>query len=74
MIYIHVMSGQHWHDFAGWQLIEGPLVNSVHKDILIPRVEIKVRTFKHFGALGWGRDTLNPAIKIGGYTSREGIS
>ena len=26
------------------------------------------------GVLGWGRDTLNPASKIGGYTSREGIS
>ena len=49
-------------------------VNSVNRDIPIPRVAIKVRTFKHFEALGWGRDTLTPANKIGRYTSREGIS
>ena len=49
-------------------------MNSVNRDIPIPRVAIKVRTFKHFGALGWGRDTLNPASEIDGYTSREGIS
>ena len=49
-------------------------MNSVNRDIPIPRVAIKVRTFKRFGALGWGRDTLNPASEIGRYTSREGIS
>ena len=46
----------------------------VNRDISIPRVAIKVRTFKNFGALGWGRDTLNPASEIGGHTSREAIS
>ena len=50
------------------------MVNSVHRDILIPRVAIKVRTFKRFGALGRGRDTLNHDSEIGEYTSREGIS
>ena len=54
--------------------IERPLVNSIHRDIPIPRVAIRVRTFKRFRALGWGRDTLNPASEIGGYTLREGIS
>ena len=49
------------------------LVNSVHRDIPIPRVVIKVSTFKRFGVLGWGRDTPNPVSEIGGYTSREGI-
>ena len=49
----------------------GQLVN---RDIPIPRVTIKVRAFKRFGVSGWGRDTLNPASEIGGYTSREGIS
>ena len=49
-------------------------MNSINRDIPIPRVAIKVRTFKRFGALGWGRDTLNPASEIGGYTTREGIS
>ena len=42
--------------------------------VVIPRVAIKVEAFKRFGVLGWGRDTLNPAREIGGYTSREGIS
>ena len=29
--------------------MEQPSVNSVNRDILIPRVAIKVRTFKRFG-------------------------
>ena len=55
-------------------LNKAPLVNSVNRDISIPRVAIKVRTFKRFRVSGWGRYTLNPASEIGGYTSREGIS
>ena len=44
------------------------MVNSVHRDIPILRVAIKVRTLKRFGALSSGRDTLNPASEIGRYT------
>ena len=44
-----------------------------NRDIPIPRVEIKVITFKRFEVSSSGKDTLNPASKIGGYTSREGI-
>ena len=49
-------------------------MDSVNRDIPIPKVAIKVRTFKHFGVSSWGRDTLNTTSEIGGYTSREGIS
>ena len=49
-------------------------LGQVNRDIPISRVVIKVRTFKRFEALGWGRNTLNPASEIGGYTSREGNS
>ena len=42
--------------------------------IPIPRVAVKVRTFKHFGVLSWGRDTINSTSEIGGDTLREGIS
>ena len=49
-------------------------MDSVNRDILIPRVAIKVRAFKHFGISSWGRDTLNTTSKIGGYTLRKGIS
>ena len=55
-------------------LIVQPSVDSVNRDIPIPKVAIKVRTFKHFGVSSWGRDTLNSTSEIGGYTSREGIS
>ena len=49
-------------------------MDSVNRDIPIPEVVIKVRTFKHFGVSSWGGDTLNSASEIGEYTSREGIS
>ena len=49
-------------------------MDSVNRDIPIPKVAIKVRTFKHFGVASWGRDTFNSTSEIGGYTSREGIS
>ena len=51
-----------------------PSVDSVNRDISIPRVPIKVREFKHFRVSSWGRDTLNTASEIGGYTLRKGIS
>ena len=54
--------------------VEQPSVDSVNRDILILKVTIKVRTFKHFGVSSWGRDTLNSTSEIGGYASREGIS
>ena len=50
------------------------LVHSVNRDIPIPRVATKVRTFIRFRVSSWGRDTLNPPSEIGGYTSRKGIS
>ena len=51
-----------------------PSVDSVNRDIPIPRVAIKVRAFKHFGVSSWGRDILNTTSEIGGYTLRKGIS
>ena len=51
-----------------------PSVDSVNRDIPIPKVAIKVRTFKRFGVSSWGRDALNSTSEIGGHTSREGIS
>ena len=54
--------------------MEQPSIDSVDRNIPIPRVVIKVRTFKHFRVSSWGRDTLNSTSEIGGYTSTEGIS
>ena len=50
--------------------MERPSVKSVNRDISIPRVAIKVRTFRRFGVLGRGRDAPNPTGEIGGYTLR----
>ena len=50
------------------------MVKSVNRDIPIPRVASRVRKFRHFGVLGWGRDAPNPTSEIGGYTLRKDIS
>ena len=55
-------------------LSRAALLDLVNSDIPIPKVAIKVRTFKHFGVSSWGRDTLNSTSEISGYTSREGTS
>ena len=53
-----VMSGQHWHDLAGYMrsrdkdskdMSRATLGQSTNRDIPIPRVAIRVLAFKSFG-------------------------